>query len=115
MNLVSSLSEGVVYMSELPPLTSYSEEQRQKAMDKYWLIAPYLNQEKSLKSIAEETKISKRTLHNWISKYEQFGLKGLIRKSRKDSGEFKIEINNLNAITTEVVEAARDSLVIGIN
>ncbi|WP_430052438.1 helix-turn-helix domain-containing protein [Niallia taxi] len=51
-------------------------------MDKYWLIAPYLNQEKTLKAIAEETGITKRTLHNWINKYNHFGLRGLIRKGR---------------------------------
>ena len=33
-------------------MTAYSEEQRQKAMDKYRLIAPYLNREKSLRAIA---------------------------------------------------------------
>ncbi len=110
MKLVASLSEGVVYMSELPPLTSYSEVQRQKALDKYWLIAPYLNQEKSLKSIAEETNITKRTLQNWISKYEQFGLKGLIRKSRKDSGEFKIEKNVMDVIKNLIINHRRNSV-----
>ena len=40
---------------ELPPLTSYSEELRQRAMDKYRVIAPYLNHEESLKNIAEES------------------------------------------------------------
>lgn len=30
---------------DLPPLTSHSEEHRQRAMDKYRVIAPYLNHE----------------------------------------------------------------------
>ncbi len=30
---------------ELPSLTSYSEEQRQIAMEKYRLIEPYINRE----------------------------------------------------------------------
>ena len=63
---------------ELPPLTSYSDDQRQKAMNKYNLIAPYLNYEKNLKTIAQESGVSKRTLQYWISKYQQFGLIGLI-------------------------------------
>ena len=36
---------------ELPPLTSYSEELRQNAMDKYQVIAPYLKHEESLSNI----------------------------------------------------------------
>ncbi|GEM_PF-6891952 len=66
--------------NELPPLTSYSEDQRQKAMNKYRLIAPYLNHEKNLKTIAKESGVSKRTLQYWIGKYQQFGLIGLVRK-----------------------------------
>jgi len=66
--------------NELPPLTSYSEDQRQKAMNKYTLIAPYLNHEKNLKTIAKESGVSKRTLQYWIGKYQQFGLIGLVRK-----------------------------------
>lgn len=45
--------KGLISMpNEHPPLTAYSEDQRQKAMDKYRLIDPYLNNEKSLKAIA---------------------------------------------------------------
>nr|WP_257644696.1 DDE-type integrase/transposase/recombinase [Listeria monocytogenes] len=75
----------------LLPLASYSKEQRQMAMEKYRLIEPYINREKNLKTIAEESGVSKRTLHYWVSKYQQFGLIGLIRKSRTDSGIFKVE------------------------
>lgn len=59
---------------KVPHLTAYSEEQRQKAMDKYRLIAPYLNREKSLRAVAEDSDVSKRTLQYWVSQYEQFGL-----------------------------------------
>ncbi|MFD6511028.1 hypothetical protein ACWFRC_24880 [Bacillus cereus] len=45
--------------NELPPLTAYSEEQRQAAMVKYKIIAPYLIDEKTLTVITEETRISK--------------------------------------------------------
>ena len=46
---------------ELPPLTSYSEELRQHAMDKYQVIAPSLKHEESLSNIAEESGVPKRT------------------------------------------------------
>lgn len=44
------------------PLTAYSSEQRQAAMIKYQVIAPYLRSEKNLIAIVEETGIAKRTL-----------------------------------------------------
>lgn len=54
---------------ELPPLTSYSEELRQNAMDKYQVIAPYLKHEESLSNIAEESGVPKRTLYHWVNQY----------------------------------------------
>lgn len=72
------------------PLTAYSEEQRQAAMEKYKLLIPYLRNTQTLQSISEETAISRRTLHYWVSHYEQYGLRGLMRKKRKDSGSTKV-------------------------
>lgn len=66
--------------TDLPPLTSHSEELRQRAMDKYRVIAPYLNHEESLKNITEESGIPKRTLYHWINQHRQSGIKGLVRK-----------------------------------
>jgi putative transposase len=96
--------------NEHPPLTAYSEDQRQKAMDKYKLIDQYLNNEKSLKTIAEEAGILIRTLQYWISQYQQFGLKGLIRKSRTDSGRFKIEKEVLEEIKNLILNNKRNSV-----
>ncbi|WP_051428437.1 Mu transposase C-terminal domain-containing protein [Bacillus sp. J33] len=95
---------------ELPPLTSYSEDQRQKAKIKYRLIAPYLNHEKSLKTIVEESGISKRTLQYWINKYHQSGLKGLIRKNRTDSGSFKVEDAVLEEIKKLILNCKGNSV-----
>lgn len=95
---------------ELPPLTSYSEDQRQKAMNKYNLIAPYLNHEKNLKTIAQESGVSKRTLQYWISKYQQFGLIGLIRKNRTDSGIFKVEKEVQEEIKNLILSHKRNSV-----
>ncbi|WP_249871616.1 Mu transposase C-terminal domain-containing protein [Oceanobacillus saliphilus] len=95
---------------ELPPLTSYSEDQRQKAMNKYKLISPYLNHEKNLKTIAEESGVSKRTLQYWIGKYQQFGLIGLIRKNRTDSGIFKVEKEVQEEIKNLIISHKRNSV-----
>ena len=85
---------------ELPPLTSYSEELRQNAMDKYQVIAPYLKHEESLSNIAEESGVPKRTLYHWVNQYQQSGLKGLIRRKRSDSGSFKPAFPNCVTIIT---------------
>lgn len=68
------------------PLTAYSEEQRQAAMEKYKLLMPYLRNTQTLQSISEETAISRRTLQYWVSHYEQYGLRGLMRKKEKIVG-----------------------------
>lgn len=91
-------------------LTAYSQEQRQKAMDKYRLIAPYLNREKSLRSVAEESGVSKRTLQYWVSQYTQFGLVGLIRKRRRDSGIFKVEKEVQEEIKNLILNHKRNSV-----
>lgn len=95
---------------ELPPLTFYSEDQRQKAMNKYSLIAPYLNHEKNLRTITEESGVSKRTLLYWISKYKEFGLVGLIRKSRTDSDSFKVEKEVQEEIKNLILSHKRNSV-----
>lgn len=95
---------------DLPPLTSYSEELRQRAMDKYRVIAPYLNHEESLKNIAEESGIPKRTLYHWINQYRQSGLKGLVRKKRSDSGSFKVKENVQEEIKKLIFKYRKNSL-----
>lgn len=61
-------------------------------------IEPYLDDGKSLIDIEEETGLSKRILRYWIHKYRKLGLKGLIRKTRSDSGRFKITPEGQEAI-----------------
>lgn len=96
--------------NELPPLTAYSEEQRQEAMTKYQVIAPYLRSEKTLTVITVETGIAKRTLQYWIRDYEQFGLKGLIRKTRSDAGKIHLDPEIVVAIEQLILKYKRNSL-----
>ncbi|WP_102335249.1 Mu transposase C-terminal domain-containing protein [Salimicrobium jeotgali] len=97
-------------MIELPPLTSSSEEQRQQAMDKFRIIQPYLHHEKRLKDIVDETGVAKRTLQYWVYKYQQFGLKGLIRKTRTDAGDSKVEQEVREEIQNLIFKHKRNSL-----
>ncbi|MFB5663667.1 Mu transposase C-terminal domain-containing protein [Alteribacillus sp. HJP-4] len=97
-------------MKKPPPLTSCSEEQRQNAMEKFKIIKPYLSDEKSLNVIVEESGISTRTLRYWISKYQQFGLKGLVRKNRGDAGSFKVEKAVQEEIKNLILNLKRNSI-----
>ncbi|PDX98875.1 transposase [Bacillus pseudomycoides] len=92
------------------PLTAYSSEQRQAAMIKYQVIAPYLRSEKNLIAIVEETGIAKRTLRYWIRNYEKFGLKGLIRKTRSDSGKIQLDSEVIVTIEQMILKHRRNSL-----
>ncbi|MES9739128.1 Mu transposase C-terminal domain-containing protein [Peribacillus frigoritolerans] len=96
--------------NELPPLTAYSEEQRQTAMTKYHVIAPYLRSEKTLAVITVDTGIAKRTLQYWIRDYEQFGLKGLMRKTRSDTGKIHLDPEIVVAIEQLILRYRRNSL-----
>jgi len=79
-------------MSEdVSPLISYSEQKRAEAMDKYKIIQPYLSGIHSMKWISQERSIPYRTLQWWVQKYTAHGLKGLIRKKRKDMGNLKVD------------------------
>lgn len=96
--------------NELPPLTAYSEKQRETAKEKYKVIAPYLQNEKTLTVITEETGIAKRTLQYWIRDYKQFGLKGLIRKTRSDAGKILSELEVVVSIEQLILKYKRNSL-----
>src|SRR5699024_9930848 len=79
-------------MSEdISPLTSYSDKKRAEAMDKYQLIQPSHPCIHSMKRILHERAIPYRTLQLWVQKYTSHGLKGLVRKRRKDLGDLKVD------------------------
>ena len=96
--------------NEHPPLTAYSEEQRQAAMVKYKIIAPYLTDEKTLTVITEETGIAKRTQQYLIRDYKQLGLKGLIRKTRSDDGKIHLDPEVVVLVEQLVLKNKRNSL-----
>lgn len=96
--------------NEYPPLSAYSEEQRQAAMVKYKIIVPYLTDEKTLTVITEETGIAKRTLQYWIRDYKQLELKGLIRKTRSDAGKIHLEPEIVSSIKQLILKYKKNSL-----
>ena len=68
-------------------LAALPEEARKFALDRFRLIQPHLEQDRSLSSVAQTAGISYRTAHRWVTQYRRFGLAALARKQREDRGE----------------------------
>lgn len=63
-----------------------SPKEQELAKKRYRLLQPFLEQGVPLSRLAEEQKVSIRTLRRWINCYREGGLFGLIRQSRSDKG-----------------------------
>ena len=59
------------------------------AQKKLKIIEPFLNKEKKLKEIEEESNISYATLKRWVKAYKENGLDGLNKKERVDKNNYK--------------------------
>ncbi|MEB5761046.1 helix-turn-helix domain-containing protein [Staphylococcus haemolyticus] len=53
-------------------------------MERYYILEPYFKKLKSVRGVSESAKVPNRKLYNWISRYKNDGLAGLIDKTRKD-------------------------------
>jgi putative transposase len=67
-------------------LAGLSEDDRKLALDRFRLLQPHLEQNRSLKSVALAAGIPYRTAHRWLTQYRMFGLAALARKARDDRG-----------------------------
>jgi len=73
----------------LPPndsdfaLTSLTERQREQALERFRILAPFIHQEISLTEISRSTNTPIRTLRRWVSQYNENGFAGLVRRKRK--------------------------------
>ena len=65
------------------------------ALDKFKVIQLYLEDKATLTSIAKVTGISIRSLHRWVSQYNENGLDGLKLKARYDKGIYRDLSENL--------------------
>jgi putative transposase len=67
-------------------LAELSADERAIALERFRLLEPHLQDGRELRSIAERTSVSFRTLQRWVAGYKRDGLPGLLRKVRADSG-----------------------------
>ncbi|WP_207695925.1 hypothetical protein DOK67_0001077 [Enterococcus sp. DIV0212c] len=77
--------------SDFEPLSYFNDEQRAAAVDIYKIIEPNIIGEVPLPRISNETTIPLRTLQRWKNGYQKYGLSGLIRSPRSDSGSTKVD------------------------
>jgi len=61
-----------------------SAKEQELAQSRYRLLRPFLDEGVPLSHLAQEEKVSIRTLRRWVDGYRERGLFGLIRKSRND-------------------------------
>ena len=71
-------------MDELAGLTG---EARKRALDRFHLLQPHLENDRPLKAVAAAAGIPFRTAQRWVSLYRQLGLAALARRKRTDTGE----------------------------
>ena len=69
------------------------------AEEKYKIITPALNFEKSTWDITRETGLSNGMINNWIKKYREKGMEGLINK--KKPGNPLAKYSNKKELTKE--------------
>ena len=65
-------------------LASLQESAREMALERFRIIQPHLEHDRSLSLIARTTNIPYRTIHRWLTRYRRFGLAALARKARED-------------------------------
>jgi putative transposase len=61
--------------------------QREQALERFSLIQPFLEGDIPLTRVAAMQQLPLRTLRQWVQRYRQEGLVGLMRKGRSDRGK----------------------------
>ena len=72
--------------AETLELTELTEAQRQRALDRFRLLRPFLEEGVPLVRVSAEQDTPLRTLQRWAALYQEAGLAGLARRTRADRG-----------------------------
>jgi putative transposase len=81
-----------------PPLTNLSEDERTRALERFRLLRPYLDNEVPLLEVVAAAGVSLRTARYWVRRYRREGLAGLARKARRDKDRPKVAPDLLRLI-----------------
>ncbi len=82
-------------------LTSLSESARTVALNRFRILQPHLERERFLTRVARDAGIPYRTAQRWVVCYRKYGLIGLRRDEREDSGRQRA----LSSSLKELIEA----------
>ncbi len=77
-------------MDEPPPLATLAEAERERALERFHLLKPFLEDGVPLPRIAAQRGIPLRTLRRWVSRYRSEHLAGLARRPRADRGHYRL-------------------------
>ena len=68
-------------------INSFSEEAREEALQRFYLLRPALEEGISLTQVAQQHNLPIRTVQRWASHYQTLGLAGLVHQPRSDQGQ----------------------------
>lgn len=78
-------------------LAGLSEDARKRAMERFRLLQPHLEQNEPLVAVAKAAGLAYRTAHRLVSQYRRDGLVALVRKKRTDRGQRRAVSDKLKA------------------
>lgn len=79
-------------------LTELPESARKLALERFQFLRPHLEENQSLRSVAQAAGVPYRTAHRWLAGYRLFGLVALARRGREDRGERRAVSANVKRI-----------------
>jgi putative transposase len=71
-------------------LAALTEEQRARAMQRWRILQPHIEEKVPLPAAAAAARVPVRTLERWLARYRDGGLTGLARSPRSDRGRRKL-------------------------
>jgi putative transposase len=79
-------------------LNSVPEAERNRAMDRFRILQPFLEEEMALTQVARQQGLALRTAQRWVMQYRQHGLAGLCRMEYVGKGQHRLSSDLQQAI-----------------
>ena len=76
--------------SDAIELSGLCDTERSRALTRFEIIRPFLEDGVPLTRLATEQQIVLRTARRWVERYRKSGLAGLVRKERNDKDERRL-------------------------
>ena len=74
---------------DTPVLAALSPNERARALERYRMLQPGVEDHVPLTHIARQHGVALRTLERWLAQYRRHGLVGLARRGRRDRGQHR--------------------------